>query len=187
VLLDPGGLEGVIEDATDVHVAVYDWKKSLRQDDAKIVMRELEDDILSARDLARTVVIDKATELWQAIRLAEFGRLSKERSRNYESANIRMSEILRHFVDSDTNLLLIHDRADNYEGDTKIGTKRAGFAGTEGIVRHAASFAKNPFTMEVTKATTNWDLVGTQFAGDEINFLNYASQAVPQVDPERWL
>jgi hypothetical protein len=187
VLLDPGGLEGVIEDATDVHVAVYDWKKSLRQDDAKVVAREVEDDILNARDLARTVVIDKATELWQALRLAEFGRLSKERSRNYEGVNTRMSEILRHFVDSDTNLLLIHDRADNYEGETKIGTKRAGFNGTEGIVRHAASFNKNPFTMEVTKATTNWSLVGTQFAEEDINFVNYASQAVPQLDPSVWL
>src|SRR5688500_6274105 len=80
VLLDPGGLEGFITDATDVHVAVYDWKKSIRQDDAKVVAREVEDDILAARDMARTVVIDKATELWQVMRLAEFGRLSKERS-----------------------------------------------------------------------------------------------------------
>jgi hypothetical protein len=193
VLLDTGGLEGVLEDPNDVKVASYDMRKDLKQDEAKRVAQEVEDDIAEAREIARTVVIDKATALWQLFRLAEFGRLSKERSRNYEFVNTRMSELLRSYVDSDTNLLLIHDYADAYEGDTKVGVKRAGFGGTEGIVRHAATFTKAnpakgvPFGMVVSKCTTHWDLVGTEFTGDDITFPNYASQAVPQVDPGLWL
>lgn len=192
VSLDAGGLEGVLEDATGVEVATYDWSRSLAQNDAKVMMREVEDDIRAARDMARTVVIDKATELWQAIRLAEFGRFSGVKSRYYEGPNTRMSEILRYFVDSDTNLLLIHDRGGDYAGDEKVGTKRAGFAGTEGIVRHAALFSApakkgGDFSMEVTKCTTNAAFIGETLVNDDISFALYASQAVPQVDPSSWL
>jgi hypothetical protein len=191
VQLDPGGIEGVLEDATDVQVAKYDFRKDLTKDDAKHIAREVEDDIIRARDEARSVIIDKGTFLWQLFRLAEFGRLSKERSRNYEYVSTRMSELLRAYVETDTNLLIVHDQGAAYEGDVQVGTKRAGYSGIEGIVRHALMFGggkgATPFTAEVTKATTNWGFVGTKLEGEDINFANYAAQAVPQCDPEVWL
>jgi hypothetical protein len=195
VLLDQGGLEGVLEDPTDVRVAQYDFRKSLSKNEAVDVASEVERDIIQAREEARTVVIDKATFLWQVIRLAEFGRLSREKARNYEAPNTRISELFRAFVESDTNLLLIHDQKDAYANDVKVGRARDGFNGVEGIVRHAALFEGgrngDPFKMTVTRATPNWPYVGTEFVDGSDNpipsFAEYAMQAVPQVSPDLWL
>lgn len=189
--LDKGGMEGVLTDATDVQVARYDFRKSLSKDDAKVVAEEVEADIDNARESGRTVVIDKAGDLWQLFRLAEFGRLSRERARNYEFVNCRMSELLRSFVDSDTNLVLIHDLKDSYENDVKVGTQRDGFRGVQGIVRHAATFSGgangDPFQATITKCTPAWEAVGMVLEGDDINFQTYAMNAVPQLDPSVWL
>ena len=85
----------------------------------------------------------------------------------------------------------IHDQADDYLNDSKIGLKRAGYGGTEGIVRHAAFFTRrtdtDPFTAVITKCTTAADAVGMVFEGDDINFQTYAMNAVPQLDPSVWL
>jgi hypothetical protein len=94
-------------------------------------------------------------------------------------------------VDSDTNLLLIHDLQDAYIDDKVSGQKRAGFSGVEGIARHAAMFAGGrdgkPFSATVTRCTPAWHTVGTVYEGDEINFPTYAANAVPQLDPSVWL
>lgn len=192
VLLDAGGLEGVLTDTEDVMVAKYDVRKSMTKDEAQSVAQEIEDDIIEARENARSVVIDKCSYLWPVLRLAEFGKLTKVQARYYDAVNIRMSELIRSFVETDTNLLLIHDLKDAYEDDKKVGQKRDGFPGIEGIVRHAALFSAadnsdQPFKMRVTKATTNWDLVGTEFEGDAIDFPQYATLAVPQLDAGYWI
>lgn len=191
IQLDPGGVEGLLTDATDVRISTYDFRKDMNKNDAKQAADEVERDIIQAREEARSVLIDKGTFMWQLFRLAEFGRLSKERSRNYEGVNTRVSEMLRAYVETDTNLLITHDMQDAYENDAKVGTKRAGFNQIEGIVRHAAMFSGGtkgqPFTLEVTRCTPNWDFVGSKFAGDEIpDFAAYASMAVPQLDMEVW-
>lgn len=189
--LDKGGLEGVLEDADGVEVSRCSFRKNLSQDDAKRIADTIEDDIIAGRDAGRTVIIDKATHLWQLFRLAEFGRLSKERSRNYEGVNTRMSELLQSFVETDTNLLLIHDMTDDYLDDKKVGVKRAGYNGVGGIVRHAATFSGgangDPFQAVITKCTPAWEAVGMVLEGDDINFQTYAMNAVPQLDPSVWL
>jgi hypothetical protein len=191
--LDKGGSEGLLEDATDINIARYPYAKNITQADAKDIANEVERDIIEARDSGRTVVIDKADGLWQLFRLAEFGRLAGVQSRKYEGVNTRMSELLRSFVDTDTNLLLIHDLQDEYSGDSPTGKKtRAGFSGVDGIVRHAASFSGGvdgvPFNVTITRCTPHWPAVGMVFDDETgINFQTYALNAVPQVDPDAWL
>lgn len=192
--LDKGGVEGLLSDADGVHIASYAYAKNIDQAAAQRIADEVEDDICMARDEGRSVVIDKCDFLWQLFRLAEFGKLAGVQSRRYEAVNTRMSELLRSFVDSDTNLLLIHDMQDTYMDDKPTGNmKRAGFSGVDGIVRHAATFAGGrngePFTIDVTRCTPNWSFVSTQFnsADNDMTFAEYAALAVPQLDPSVWL
>lgn len=193
VELDLGGTEGIIDDATDLQIAQYGFIKNMDQNEAKKTLDAVENDILTARDEARSVLIDKAGMLWQLIRLAEFGRLAGVKQRNFEGVNTRMQGLLHAFVDSDTNLLLIHDMKDAYANEVVVGKKRDGFIGTDGIVRHAANFASNQgedktdFTATITRCTPNWGAVGMEFTNDEINFQTYAMNAVPQLDPSVWL
>lgn len=191
--LDKGGTEGLIENADDIQIGRYPYAKNISKADAEAIATEVENDICEARDNGRTVVIDKADGLWQLFRLAEFGRLAGVQSRKYEAVNSRMSELLRSFVDSDTNLLLIHDQQDTYADDKPTGVmKRAGFSGVDGIVRHAATFGGGrngePFTIDVTRCTPYWPHVGVQFNSNdnEMTFQEYAGLAVPQLDPSVW-
>lgn len=68
----------------------------------------------------RTVVWDKATEAWEVLRLANFGRLDQIPQMMYGAINREYKEMIRAAKSAGMVLILIHDLKEEYESFTKI-------------------------------------------------------------------
>ena len=121
--------------------------------------------------LIRTVVWDTATELWELVRLASFGRLTNIMPHHYVAVNNAFRALIKAAFDSDTNLVMVHrlkdewmnyTAADGKEKGKRTGKKeRAGFGdvGFACQVMVQTTFdpdnAESPFQMKVLKCTQN--------------------------------
>lgn len=119
----------------------------------------------------RTVVWDTATEIWEQVRLAAFGKLTNVMPHHYVQVNNGFRSLIKMAFDSDTNLIMIHrlkDEWQNYTDDKgkekgkKTGRKeRAGFSdiGFACQVMVQTFFTPDntdsPFQMKVLKCTQN--------------------------------
>ena len=74
----------------------------------------------------RTVVWDTATEVWELLRLAFFGKLAQVPPMKYGPANEEYRRLVRAAFDTDKNLILLHRVKDEYVGDTNTGSMRTG-------------------------------------------------------------
>jgi hypothetical protein len=121
--------------------------------------------------LIRSVIIDTATELWELIRLAYFGKLTQVPPHFYTEANNAFRSVIRDAYDSDKNLILVHRLKDVWEDVTdnqgrlksrKTGRKeRAGFGELGFAVQvmvettFDAEDRASPFKVRVIKCTQN--------------------------------
>ena len=84
----------------------------------------------------RTIIIDTATELWELMRLARFGKLSQVQPHHYGPVNAEFRDILRKAYDTDKNLILVHKQKPEYINDKRTGgVERAGFGDIPYIVQ----------------------------------------------------
>jgi hypothetical protein len=79
---------------------------------------------------ARTIVWDTASELWEMMQLAEFGKLTQNNKYGYRGINSMMRDMIRAALDSDTNLIMLHRLKQEYKDDKWTGEyTRAGYSG----------------------------------------------------------
>jgi hypothetical protein len=119
----------------------------------------------------RSIVWDTATEIWEQVRLAAFGKLAQVLPHHYVEVNNSFRGLIREAYDSDTNLILVHrlkDEWTNYtdaqgkEKSKKTGRKeRAGFSDLGFAVQvmvqtlFSVEESDSPFSLKVLKCTQN--------------------------------
>lgn len=104
---------------------------------------KLQSDYDTALKVCRTVILDTATEVWELLRLARFGRISQIKPHHYVQANREYREFIRGAYSSDCNLILLHKmKAEWADGSgenakaRKTGRyERAGFSDTGFLVQ----------------------------------------------------
>lgn len=88
---------------------------------------------------AKTIVWDSASEVWQLLRLATFGKLSKVMPHQYDAANAEYLGLLNEVKhNSSANFILLHKVKDEYKNDARTGKSVPSW------------WSATPFNMDVT-------------------------------------
>lgn len=121
------GLEGVADkfvlEGKHVMTANYDVPEGIANtqamaDAADRIWQQMVKDYYWALKHVRTVVLDTATEVWELLRLARFGKLTQVMPHHYGPVNAEYRKLIRAAYDHDANLVLLHKLKPEYE--TKV-------------------------------------------------------------------
>jgi hypothetical protein len=186
-----------------IYVRSYDIpdpaSKDVQEEAKKIRLsfkRDYQDAIASYPKI-RSIVWDTATELWELLRLAEFGKLTQIPPVFYTNINNEMRRIIRTATESDTNLIMVHRLKDEWIGQKgnreNTGRKvRAGYGEVDSdcAVMIQTIFKERQFSLEVLKCTQNPAITGTPYteeAGMRTNsFPHLAKDVYPDSRLEEW-
>ena len=138
---------------------------------------------------ARTLVVDTATELWELMRLAAFGKLAQVLPHQYAEVNQAMTRLLKLAYDADCNLLLTHRLKPEWINDRRTGQYEfAGFKDIPFLVQaHARLWTDSDgFHLRVGKCRQNAGVVGLELVNELINFSMLASFVFPDSSPDDW-
>lgn len=199
------GLEGVVESfqkKKDIYVAEYDWSptEDLDQQEAMDLRDKFLADFEDAVQKARTILVDKETDLWELFRYAEFGA-PNDSPRNYPSLNQRYRRIINMAKASDVNFGCLQgmkaewaakvNKKTGAQGAAATGAMiRAGFGELEGLVhvdlRHSYVKKDKSFVIEVGKSRGpgGFDVQGETFAG--MDFPTLAQAVFPDSEEADW-
>jgi len=166
------GLEGVVDrvlqdEDKEIYVKEYAWNPRRDQDfqEQAIELRNtFEEDFDHAIANARTVIIDKETDLWGLYRYAEFGPEANEAPRNYPALNQRYREMINKPKDTGINFGLIEGMKDEWgsivkksgaQGAAATGRRlRSGFGELDGLVHvclYHSGLGPDTWTVDVGK------------------------------------
>lgn len=133
----------------------------------------------------RTTIIDTATEAWELLRMARFGKLTQVMPHHYVTVNTEFRRLIRSAYDTDSNLILIHKRKKqwregsdgkaNWTGDYE----RNGFSDTGFLVQvNAIATRKNgEFHIHVVDCRQNAQCAGLDMT-DPMNTFQWLSDMV---------
>jgi hypothetical protein len=128
------GLEGVVSKFTKqkkVYVASFNYHEATSPDEWEkmwLKMKQAFMDSLTSKTI-RTLICDTATEMWELLRMARFGKLAQVKPHHYAPVNAEFRDLLRKSYDSDKNLILIHKQKKEYVDEKWTGNmERAGFS-----------------------------------------------------------
>ena len=139
----------------------------------------------------RTIVWDTATEVWELIRLARFGKLAQVMPVQYGPVNGEMRGLIRAAYDSNKNFVMLHKMKAEYVNDKRTGKyERAGFGDTGYVVQINLRTFHDPdaseFGVEVLNARQDMTLCGQIYTGDLCTFPMIATLIVEGTSPEDW-
>lgn len=205
------GLEGVVEkfqENKDIYVAEYEWSptENLPQSEAIALRDQVIEDFETAIMNARTVIIDKETDMWELFRYAEFGA-PNDAPRNYPQLNQRYRRLINMPKATDINFGCIQGMKSVWGQKTnRISGKQtpfdtgereaAGFSELEGLVhvnlfhtREDGTFkiqvgkARGPGSFVVQDQTFDIDL---HEDGQAEGFREFAKLLFPESTDEDW-
>lgn len=139
------GTEGVVEEFREeedkeIRVINYDWAPTDEDDFSQAMAIDLRDryieDFKVACANARTVVLDRETDLWSLFRYAEWGSPKGDMPKDFDKVNQRMRRYLQMPKKLTINFVAIQAEKDEWGGATKkTGAKvRSGFQETPGLM-----------------------------------------------------
>lgn len=140
-------------------------------------------DALATKEI-RTIICDTGSEMWEACRLAWFGKLTEVLPHHYTKPNGEWRDLVRLAYAEKKQVIFLHKMKDEYKGKDKTGDfKRSGMSDMGFLVQVAGTNWKDPressvpdkFHHTITKCRFNTELEGLDFAGEECNFPNVAS------------
>ncbi len=144
----------------------------------------------------RTLVVDTATELWELLRLARFGKLTQVMPHHYGPVNAEFRNLIDRAYDYDTNVILIHKLKKEYiQGKDGKGSptgkwERAGFGDTGYRVQiNARTWREKEdgeFHLLIEDCRQNPDLFNEDFTAPMNSFTFLASVVFPDTAPEDW-
>lgn len=202
------GLDGVIQKfQSDKRIWISNYRFALpsynqtEQDrkntstNCRTLVERFKDDYKRALDRAkvRGIVWDTATEIWEAIRLAHFGKLLQVKPHHYSEPNAEMRELLRWAYDSDKNFCFLHKLKDQYINDKRTGKlERQGFKDMGytvqvviRMIKDRSKPAPDCFYFEVTDCRQNPAIENLAFDYPENNFPMLAAH-VYDSELEEW-
>lgn len=134
------GLEGVVHKFTSVGKRVLVYNVPKPDVGSKAVEKEANkvwDDLCNAFDAVlrntaiRSIVFDTATEVWEILRLAYFGKITQVMPHHYVGCNAEFRRFLDKVYDTDKNLLLVQKMKASYINNERTGEyEMAGFNDT---------------------------------------------------------
>lgn len=142
----------------------------------------------------RTIIWDSATEVWEILRLARFGKLTQVKPHHYGPVNAEYKDLLRLANDSDKFLVLLHQMKDEYINDKRTGSyKRAGMSNTGFLVQvggvcgkdSAAEDTSTKFSYTINDCRFNTELEGLSLTGTDCDFPHLAALVLDN-DPEQY-
>lgn len=143
--------------------------------------------------LIRTIIIDTATEIWEILRMARFGKLTQVMPFQYGPVNAEYRALIRDAYNYDKNLILLHKMKAQYINDKRTGEwERAGFSDTGFLVQVNAQIYRyapqdgGDFAIFIKDCRQNPDVAGEELVGPMCNFPFLASMVMPEVDPKEW-
>lgn len=109
-----------------------------------------------ALQVARTVVIDTASGLWELVRMARFGKLTQIKGHHYGPVNAEFRALIREdAMRSKANVILLHKMKKQYVQDKKSGDgnwngkyERTGFGETGYLVQANLRVYRDPATVQ---------------------------------------
>ena len=201
------GLEGVVEkyqSDKQIYFKEYPWSPGQFGDDdaaakaaAELVRDEIIADYEHSLNIARTIVVDKETSVWEVFRYAEWGA-PNDAPRNYPKLN----QAYRHFVnlgkDTDLNIGFIQSMKDEWSTVKKAdgGTKgaftgkrvRTGFSELDELVhidlRHRRAEGKFLIDVGKSRGPGSGDIQDQTF--ENLSFSDFAMMVFPESTPEDW-
>jgi len=148
--------------------------------------------VLRGNDV-RTIIIDTATEIWEVLRMARFGKLTQVMPYQYGPVNAEYRALIRDAYNYDKNLILLHKMKAQYINDKRTGEwERAGFSDTGFLVQVNAQIYRyapqdgGDFAIFIKDCRQNPDVAGEELVGPMCNFPFLASMVMPEVDPKEW-
>ena len=139
----------------------------------------------------QTVVMDTATEVWELLRMARFGKLTQVMPYQYGPVNAEYRELLRKAYSGNKNLILLHKMKDEYVKDQRTGNlKRSGFGDTGYMVQVNLRMWRdedNHFHMFVKDCRQNPDVAGLDLMDDAATFPMLANCIFPETTEKEWV
>lgn len=130
----------------------------------------------------KTIVFDTATEIWELLRMARFGRLTQVMPYQYGPVNAEYRALIREAYNWDKNLILLHKMKAQYINDKRTGEwERSGFSDTGFLVQVNAQVYRysqedgGEFVLWLKDCRQNPDLADEEFEGSMCNFDMVAS------------
>lgn len=191
------GLEGVLgkyAGGKDVYVKEYRYKRNDTPDKYNTLWASFTTDYYNAlKSKARTIVIDTATELWELLRLARFGKLTQVMPHHYGPVNAEYASVIREGYSYDKNVILLHKLKKQYVNDKFTGEyERSGFTNTGFLVQANLEVYRDgldgEFYLKVLDCRQNSMIGGLEFElTDEFGGFGFLAQMVfPDSDTEEW-
>jgi hypothetical protein len=138
----------------------------------------------------KTVVWDTASELWQILRLARFGKLLKVMPLHYGPVNLEYLSLVKQAYLTDTNLILIHKVKAVWEDNEKTNDiERNGMNETGYLVQVDVNTYKDDdgdFHAFITKCRAKDSLTGEDYPDPMNTFPIIASEVYPDTDEDDW-
>ena len=186
------GLEGVVHKfASDKEIIEFDM---FEKDPDRV--KVLWDSFLKAYQVGlqtvRTVIWDTATEIWDLLRTAKFGRATQIMPFQYGPLNAEYRRLLRMAFDSPRcNLLLLHKLKPVYINDKRTTDYApAGFGETGYLVQLKTRVYREEgggeFHIYIEDSRHEPELAGEDFEGALCSFPLIASMCIPSADPGVW-
>lgn len=148
---------------------------------------------------ARTVVVDNATEMWELLRTARFGKLTQVMPHQYGPVNAEYRDFVRAaFSQNATNLALIHKIKDEYVNEKRTGKRvRSGFSDTAFLVQCNLSCWRDVgkdapafpdcFNVDIIDCRQNMEIAGVTLSGADANFPQLATMVFPDTKEGDWV
>ena len=211
------GLDGVVQkfqDLKEIYIAEYrvalgpkGGRKQTLEDMQEVaaacskiwagILRDYQDALDSG---ARTVIVDTATEVWEILRMARFGKLTQVMPHHYGPVNAEFDGFIKDAYEREgVNLILLHKLTEEWKNDSAgkgspTGTfRRSGFKGVafavqvNAVVYRDAEEEKIPDAFHVTiqDCRHNPSLNGIDLSGAECTF-PYLAALVLDGTPEEF-
>ncbi len=146
----------------------------------------------------RTLVVDTGTDLWELIRLAEFGTVNPKDPRGslaYTNCNMLYRGLIKMAYESDKNLVVTHKLDDewvkvNGKNEKSGSMTRAGFKESSYLIqvntRHTYDKQAGEFGIEILDCRQNMQMSGYTLTGNDCTFAGLGQVVFPESSPEDW-
>ena len=202
------GLDGVVQkfqDLKPIYVVNYEKRNTGPMNDdppwKDVDWEQSAQDFTTALSEARTVIVDTATEWWEMVRVARFGRVLQVPPVAYPPVNAEFRRLLNRAYSSKANVIFIHKLKEVY--DTKIingkdgpkevsirtGTyERAGFRDLGYVVQINARMERvnGEFHLKVADCRQNPALAGMDLPQPVADFPSLARAVFPDSVEGDW-
>lgn len=174
-----------------------EWKK----------INDVYDKLLNSKAI-RTIVINTASEIFDAMKLVRFEGKLNMKPHHYTKVNDEYRAWVRQIYNTDKNLILVHkvkkqyvDTGKDKDGNTMSGWsgeyERTGYSDTAFLVQANIETyykdrdpddeeSKGVFGIHVTDCRQNADIRGEDFEGPMCSFPFLASMVFPETDEDYW-